>query len=193
MVGERKHHTFPSWLSFTLNNPLRRRFDPPRKIIEALGVTESTVVLDFGCGPGFFTIPFAKVAKKVVAVDVQPGMLEKVARYAERSGVTVQCLQSDGGDMSLPDSVFDLIFLSHVYHEVDDKQSFLKEMRRLLKLDGRIVIMERMKKGLLPIGPPVMNIRQITDELREAGFATMTTISVKKNTLMIAANPAKHT
>jgi len=71
--------------------------------MDALGVKAMDSVLDFGCGPGFYTIPFAKVAHDVVAVDIQTKMLEKVSKYAERNNVKVRTIQSDGQAIPLPD------------------------------------------------------------------------------------------
>jgi 2-polyprenyl-3-methyl-5-hydroxy-6-metoxy-1,4-benzoquinol methylase len=100
---EKKHHgTSAIWLSFLLNNPIRRRFDKnPEKIITMLGINDTSVVLDFGCGPGFYTIPFASVAKKVVAVDLQEKMLKKAESYAEKNGVKdkIQFVQTDGEEI----------------------------------------------------------------------------------------------
>src|ERR1700719_4758118 len=98
---DKKHHhgTIPIWLSFLLNNPIRRHFDKNReKIITILGINDTSVVLDFGCGPGFYSIPFARIAKKVVAVDLQEKMLERAERYAEKNGVKdkIQFVQTDG-------------------------------------------------------------------------------------------------
>ena len=78
--------------------------------------------MDFGCGPGFFTVPFAKIAKEVVAVDSQPKMLGKLSKYAKKNGVIVKAIQSDGKSIPLPGGSFDLIFLSGVYHELGEKR-----------------------------------------------------------------------
>jgi len=118
---KQEHHSFPTWLSFLLNNPIRRRFDKnPEKVVAMLEINKSSVVLDLGCGPGFYSIPFAKVANKVVAVDVQEGMLKKAERYAERTRVKdrMHFLQSDGKQIPyLEGNSCDVAFLSFVYHE----------------------------------------------------------------------------
>jgi ubiquinone/menaquinone biosynthesis C-methylase UbiE len=179
---------FPSWLSFLLNNPIRRHFDPPQKVIETIVVSNDDVVLDFGCGPGFYTIPFAKVAKQVVALDLQPKMLQKVEKEAKKHGVAVQCLQSDGKQIPLPDRTFDLVFLGHVYHEIRDKENVLAELRRLLKSGGKLVIMESTKKVLL--GPPAMDTEEIRTELKAAGFSTVEITGMKNRGLVTAVDHA---
>lgn len=188
-ASKKKDGPFPTWLSFILDNRIRRRFDPPQKIIEALGIDNNSIVLDFGCGPGFYTIPFAKVAKQVVAVDLQPKMLERLAKKARKQGVKVQTVQSDGKQILLPGNIFDLIFLSHVYHEVPDKPRVLMELRRLLRSNGRLAIMESTKKPIWgPLGPPAMNPEEITEKLRGTGFSSVETKRIGNRALVIGMN-----
>ncbi len=181
-----EHSAFPAWLSFLLNNPIRRWRDPPRKMIEKLGIDRTSTVLDFGCGPGFFTIPMARVAKAVVGVDVQPEMLEKTSRYASREGVKVETVQSDGTEIPLPDAMFDLVFLSHVYHEVREKQRVLAEFQRVLKPGGRLVIVESTKSPFLGLGPPAMDLEEVREQLTIAGFGVSEIADIKGRAMITA-------
>jgi precorrin-6B methylase 2 len=54
--------------------------------LDRLGVRVDDVVIDFGCGPGFYTIPLAGLAGRVIAIDSQTGMLEKASKYAAKKG-----------------------------------------------------------------------------------------------------------
>jgi len=180
---------FPSWLSFHLNNPLRRHSHPPEKIIDALGVKATDSVLDFGCGPGFYTIPFAKIAHDVVAVDIQTKMLEKVSKYAEKNSVKIRTIQSNGQSIPLPEGSFNIIFLSGVYHELAEKRIVLTELKRLLKPGGRIIIRERSETGHLAPGRPAIEPSEVSEDLRAAGFLVLeprTDPSDKTATLMMA-------
>ncbi len=185
-VAKNRSHLFPARLSFILDNAIRRRFDPPQKVIEILGINESFSVMDFGCGPGFYTIPFAKVAKEVVAVDFQSRMLQKLSKKAWKEGVPIKCIQSDGKKIPLSDKSFDLIFLCAVHHEIDDKSSVLVELLRLLKEDGRIVIREKTKRGLFPLGPPIVKVEEIESRLKEAGFSIERIIGMKTGCFVFA-------
>jgi ubiquinone/menaquinone biosynthesis C-methylase UbiE len=152
-------------------------------------VKATDAVLDFGCGPGFYTIPFAKIAREVVAVDIQSKMLGKVSKYAQKNGVKVKALQSDGQSIPLPDDYFDLIFLSGVYHELAEKKKVLTELKRLLKPGGRIVIRERTETGHITLGPPAVDTKEVSEELRAVGFVALapaTDPSDKTATLMTA-------
>ena len=141
--------------------------------MDALGVKAMDSVLDFGCGPGFYTIPFAKVAHDVVAVDIQTKMLEKVSKYAERNNVKVRTIQSDGQAIPLPDGSFNIIFLSGVYHEIAEKRVVLTELRRLLKPDGRMIIRERSETGHLAPGRPAIEPGEVSEDLRATGFLVL--------------------
>ena len=117
-----------------LDNPIRRWAQPPSDIIEKLGITPNDTVMDFGCGPGFFTIELAKKAKNVVAVDVSPEMLKKAQNKAKKAHQeNIKFLQSDGKTIQLDDGTVDLILLVTVFHEVGDSGTVLKEFSRVLK------------------------------------------------------------
>jgi len=153
-----------------LDNPIRRLIQPPLELVEKLDITPAYVVLDFGCGPGYFTIDLTKKAKKVVAVDISSEMLKKAQRKAEKAGVkNIQFLQSNGTNIQLEDASADLILLVTVYHEVGESQAVLKEFNRILKPEGTLVIVEIIKKGIFP-SAPVQNPQTLTAEIEAGNF-----------------------
>lgn len=170
---EHQHRPFSPRLSFILTNPLRRRLDPPHRLIEQVVITIEDTVVDFGCGPGYYTIEIARRAKKTIGVDISEEMLKKARRAAAKAGVTIQFLESNGVSIELPSDSVDLILLVHVYHEIPDKEKALVEFRRILKNSGRVVIQERTRKSglsrILP-APPVVDVNKIVDQAREVGL-----------------------
>lgn len=66
-MSEKGSHICPVWLSFMLSNSIRKWLDPPSRVLDRLGVRADDVVIDFGCGPGFYTIPLARMAGRVIA------------------------------------------------------------------------------------------------------------------------------
>ena len=173
MGAPHKHKRFPEKLAFLLNNPIRRYFAAPEKLIEKFQINSGDVVVDFGCGPGYFTIPLARIARKVVGVDVSTRMLDKVAVYARKNEVAVELLQSDGTRINLPDSSVDVIVLIHVFHEIEDRAKVLLEFARILKHSGRVLIVEKTRGGILAsrLGPPVVNGSEILSEVTNAGLS----------------------
>jgi ubiquinone/menaquinone biosynthesis C-methylase UbiE len=170
-----------------LNNRIRRALNPPDRLIAKLGIARSNVVVDFGCGPGFFTIPLAKVAAKTIAVDASPRMLEKTAHYGEKNHVAVELLKSDGTEINLADGSIDLILLVHVFHEVEQKPRVLKEFLRILRPAGRLVIVEKTRGGALSsmFGPPVIEADEVIREMELGGLASSGTILYGKDSMII--------
>lgn len=176
-------------MAFILNNPLRRFLSPPQKLLSKLDLQRNDVVVDFGCGPGFYTIPLAKMADKVIGVDISPQMLEKATSYAKRSSVTIETLQSDGTSITLPGNSVSLILLNHVFHEVDNRVKVLGEFFRILRPSGRLAILEKTQgKSVISrkLGPPVSNEEDLVEEIEAAGFTGIRVIPQGKNSLIIA-------
>src|SRR5208283_5301194 len=126
--------------------------------------------VDFGCGPGYYTIQLAKKAKKVVAIDLSPEMLKKAQHKAEKARVkNIQFLQSKGTNIQLEGSSVDMVLLVTVYHEVGESEAVLKEFNRILKLEGKLIIVEVIKKGIFP-GAPVQNPEALKTEIEAGNF-----------------------
>ena len=175
-------------MAFLLNNPIRRKLNPPERLISKLAIESNDVVVDFGCGPGFITIPLAKVVGRTIGVDVSPKMLERAGQHAKRARVSVELLQSDGTQLKLAYESVDLILLNHVFHEIENKQATLREFTRILKPSGRVAIVERTRgNGILSkkFGPPIIEEGEVTQELRDVGFNYVQAISHGKDSIII--------
>lgn len=135
----------PPWLSFTLTNAFRRLAHDPVRILRPF-VREGDAVLDVGCGPGFFTVPLARMVGdrgRVYAVDIQAAMLTRTERRAARAGVLdrVRTVLADRTSLRLPERAdFALVFW--VAHEVDDPGRFFAEIRNALEPRGRLLLIE---------------------------------------------------
>lgn len=189
MCSQHDSRKIPERLAFTLDNPVRRFLDPPERLIGKLGINPDETVVDFGCGPGYFLIPLVHVARRAIGVDVSPRMLEKASRKAKKKGVSVELLQSDGTGIRLEDGSVDLIFLNHVFHEVDDKPRVLGEFHRILKPLGRLAIVERTREpGRLMgnMGPPVVDEKRLIGEIQQAGFRFAQTIAHGNASIVIS-------
>ena len=142
----------------------------PSELIEKLGINPTDVAMDFGCGPGYFTIELAKKAKHVVAADISVEMLKKVQKKAEKAKVqNIQFLQSDGKTIKLEDNSLDVIILVTVYHEVGDSEVVLAEFDRVLKHTGKLAIVEVIKNGIFAFAPK-QNPETIKEEVEAANF-----------------------
>ncbi len=124
---------------------LRSLVHNPGKILAGL-IEEGQTVADLGCGPGFFTIPMARLvgeSGRVIAVDLQQGMLDRLMRAAERAGVAarVQPHKCEADAIGVSEPV-DLALAFYMVHEVPDVERFLGEVAEMLKPSGRFLIVE---------------------------------------------------
>jgi ubiquinone/menaquinone biosynthesis C-methylase UbiE len=157
-------------LAFLLNNSIKRWIQPPSKLLDMLEIRPTDTVVDFGCGPGFYTLAIARRARSAVAVDISPEMLKKVQGAAEKAGVTnIQFMESDGRKLQLGDGSADKVLLVRVYHEVHEQEAVLREFGRVLRPEGRLILVERVRKSLLP-GPPAQDPDALKKEVEGSGL-----------------------
>jgi ubiquinone/menaquinone biosynthesis C-methylase UbiE len=130
---------------WTFDNFLRPLIHNPQKIFGP-HVQPGMCVLDVGCGAGFAALAMARLVGaqgKVVAVDVQPQMLAKVTRRAEKAGLAERI----DTRQSLPDQLpvtgpFDFVNAFYMVHEVPKTDLFLRLIHACLKSTGRFLIVE---------------------------------------------------
>ncbi len=110
----------------------------------SFGVHPGMTVVDYGCGPGRYTLRFSKIVGeggKVFAVDIHELAIDAVKRKIARYGLTnVQPVLAHGYNTGLPDAIADRIFALDVFHGIQQPTEFLAGLRRLAKPDGLLII-----------------------------------------------------
>jgi len=128
----------------------RDRYHDSKKKLEKLGIREGQTVLDFGCGPGSYTIPAAQIVGergKVYALDIHPLAIESVSKKVEEERLSnIETILSDR-DTGLPDGSIDVILLYDTIHLIKDKPALLKELQRVLKADGFLSVTDHHLKA----------------------------------------------
>jgi ubiquinone/menaquinone biosynthesis C-methylase UbiE len=108
-------------------------------ILKEVGIKPGFRVLDYGCGPGSYIIPLAELvgeSGKVYALDIHPLAIRKVQDIASKKQLTnVKTILSDC-KTGLPDNSLDVVLLYDIFHHLSEPDLILKELRRVLKLDG---------------------------------------------------------
>jgi ubiquinone/menaquinone biosynthesis C-methylase UbiE len=135
----------PAWFAGIINNPLRRWLHDPEAILGRL-IAPGSVVVELGCGSGPFTIALAKMvgsSGRVIAADVQPGMLAKVQRRVERVGVQdrVKLHLCKREHIGLSD-VVDFVLAFWMVHEAPNPAALFAEVQEALNPDGRLLLVE---------------------------------------------------
>lgn len=119
-------------------------FRDPYKALRPAGLKPGQEVLEVGCGPGFFTIPAARLVGdegRVHALDINPLALERVRQKVEKEGMeNVYTVLADAAQTGLTDESFDLIFVFGLGHARGGTERIMAELHRLLRPGGRLSI-----------------------------------------------------
>ena len=135
-------------ISIMHDNPPLPIFRNPYKLLEAAGVRLGQKVLEVGCGPGFFTIPAARIVGHqgyVYAVDVNPRAVERVQKKIEKEGIkNVEPILANASSTGLPDHSIDLAFVFGLRYIAGGLENMIYELRRILK-PGGILSLEKTR------------------------------------------------
>ncbi len=138
----------PWWLGYFLISPLRRWRQDPGKIL-ARYVREGMTVLEPGPGMGFFTLEVAErvgPAGRVIAVDIQSKMLEKLKRRAAKRGVLerIETRLAAPESMAIADlnGKIDFVLAFAVVHELPSAAAVFPEIASALKPGGQLLVAE---------------------------------------------------
>jgi ubiquinone/menaquinone biosynthesis C-methylase UbiE len=124
-------------------------FRDPDKALSAAGLEAGQRVLEVGCGPGFFTIPAARIVGEegsVLALDVSPLAVEHVRQKIETEGVSnAKTMLANAAQTDLPEQSFDLVFLFGFARPIGGMERIWIELHRLLKPEGMLSIEGRRR------------------------------------------------
>ncbi len=155
----------PPWLSGLLENPLADSIRADR-LIQRAGIKPGMRVLDAGCGAGRVTIPTARAVGnegEVIALDLQPGMLDIVMARAKAAGLgNVRFMLSSLGEDMLPPERFDRAILSTVLGEIPNQIDAMGEIATALKPGGVVSITEMLPD---PHYQTIKSIRQLAEKV----------------------------
>lgn len=114
-----------------------------RKQLLKSGVKEGQTVLDYGCGPGFYTIPAAEIVGdkgKVYALDIHTLAIQSVRRKANKTGMANIATIISSKDTGLPDRSVDVSLVYDAIHMIKDREPLIRELHRVTKPNGILSI-----------------------------------------------------
>ncbi|MGE4213700.1 MAG: class I SAM-dependent methyltransferase [Anaerotignaceae bacterium] len=169
-----------------LDNPKRREMLPVDKVLTEIGLKEDDILADIGCGIGYFSIPAAQLigAKGTVyALDVKKEMIDELEKKADENNLdNIRTVVTDEYNLKLADKSVSFAFICTVLHEIEDRNKFLNETKRILNNSGKIAVVEWIKKES-DWGPPVshrVDSSDIEQELKNCGFKEISYVELNQ-------------
>ncbi len=150
----------------------------PAGVLAAVGVGPGMEVIDLCSGDGWFTLQIAKIARRVVAIDIDRGLLE-VARHRLAEGNVTNCefVAGDAFEVAgLAPWPADVVFMANAFHGVPDPLRLARAVRAALKPGGRFTVVnwhKRRREDTQVLGEP----RGPRTELRLAPEQTIAAVA----------------
>ena len=148
------------------------------ELIKSLELQSGQAIADIGSGGGYFSFRFAQIVAKtgkVYAVDTNLGALNYIRRESVARGVSNLATVAAGEVFSgIPPCSLDMVFLRNVYHHLDDPAEYFAEMRKLLKAEGKVVVIDyrgdRRGFTFYKLFKHSVTPQQVKEDMVEAGY-----------------------
>ncbi|MEN9783570.1 MAG: hypothetical protein RJA24_913 [Pseudomonadota bacterium] len=176
------------------DDPKRDAWQKPHEVIQALKLKPDAVIADIGSGTGYFAMRFAHMVPKgkVYGLDTEPDMVKYLTDRAKRDGMkNVIAVQAKPGSPQLPE-LADLVILVDVYHHVENREQYFRQLQKSLKPGGRLAVIDFKMDS--PEGPPKaarIAPEQVKTELQKAGYRIIEEHAFLPNQYFLIFQPVK--
>lgn len=149
-----------------LNNPRRLQDTPPEIIYNKLNLKNPKTLIEIGGGTAFFCKEFSKLSnpEQIYCCNISEELLTWVKNNVVNDYPNIIPIKSEESSIPLENSIAELVFMINLHHELENPDLILKEAFRLLKNNGKILIID-WKKVEMEEGPPT-EIRYIPENIK---------------------------
>ncbi len=170
------------------------------RALDSAKLSRGESVLDLGCGNGNVTLEAARRGAQVTAVDPSARLLQAAQRRAEAQGLNARFLQGDGARVEAPDASFDAVVAVFSVIFAPDAEACAKEMLRVVKPGGRVVVTSWLQEGAVndiaeviipPDAPRPASPWPFTDKIRELFAPYAVDVSIEEDALPMRSSSAK--
>ena len=151
-------------------------FSDPVKNLKALGLEENSIVADLGAGTGFYSLAAGHMVTrgKVYAVEILKDFLAEIKSKVKEANLNnVEILWGNiekiGGTM-IGDGIVDVVLASNVLFQVEDRDRFIEEIKRILKPKGRILLIDWMPESSFMSSKRVIAKTKAREMFERKGF-----------------------
>lgn len=139
---------------------------------ESFGVKSGQTVVEYGCGPGRYVVELARIVGtngKVIAVDLVEIALQETQSKLNAEGLTnFELKLAQGNDSGIADNVADIVFAIDMFHHISDTNAFLREVFRISKPDGLLILSGgHMRRNRVKAKIAMSEIWDIVEERKE--------------------------
>ncbi|MDE2399920.1 MAG: class I SAM-dependent methyltransferase [Patescibacteria group bacterium] len=123
-------------------------FTDPVKNLKAFSLREDNIVADLGAGTGYYTLPAGAIVSrgKVYAVEITKDFLTTIKNKVQEAHLNnVEILWGDVetvGGTRIGNNIVDAVIASNILFQIEDKNKFIEEIRRILKPGGRVLVID---------------------------------------------------
>lgn len=152
----------------------RETWQPPVKIIDSLGVKPGMIIGEIGVGQGYFTFPLAKrlgEKGKLYANDISENILNEIQSRSKKEKLNnIITILGETEDPLFPTEKFDIIIMVYVLHCLEKPLEFMGNVKKYMKPDTKLVIIERNTSTERAHYPSFMTKRQILEMIQKADY-----------------------
>lgn len=154
-------------------------FSDPVKNIEQCSIQAGMEIADFGSGSGAYTLASSKAlisTGKVYAIDINKDLLNKVKNEGVKQGLyNIEVIWGDiekPNGTKLRDFSVDMVLVCNVLFQVENREVLIKEVRRVLKPGGRVLVIDWTDSfgGLGPKPQMILKMTSAVDIFQKNGF-----------------------
>jgi len=177
----KKHEVFSQAKVATAQPESRSTWQKPELVLDKLGNLEGKVVADIGAGTGYFAYRLAFRGAQVLALDVDPEMINLMTDFRDnlpadiQSRITPTVVSPD--DPALSKNEIDYAIIINTIAYISDKTDYLQRLRQGTKPGGKVVIVDYKNRDLNIPAPPLterVSVGSLQAALREAGYLEVT-------------------
>ncbi len=163
-----------------LNNPERLQWIPPERIWELVATPGASRFADIGAGTGYITSEVARFAGEgavIHALDIEPLMVKEMKETLP-VGLSIEPMLMEKDILPFADNSIDGVWLTTLYHELDSPVPLLAEIKRVLRPQGRVLVIDWEKtEEACTHGPPLwhrVDQKTAITQINQAGFTDVT-------------------
>jgi predicted methyltransferase len=171
------HFADPARFVAQWNDPARDAWQKPAEIVAAMGLQPGDTAVDVGAGTGYLLPVLSKAvgpSGQVLALDIEPAMLTYLNRsVAEAGWNNVRVQAAKPSDPGLTAGSVHAAVTLNVWHHVDDRVAYAKQLLQGLRPGGSFVVVDFLKEQTEGFGPPLamrLSADEVLADLTAAGF-----------------------